>query len=341
MNSFFKPYRYLPLRRSIFIYILLTVIGFPELNAQETQYSLFEYSPLYLNPANTGNYKGNWRASLIYRNQWAAGANAFTTTTAGFDAKFRLFRQKLAAGLFVLNDESGIGGLNYNKIYGSIAIEKEFAKNIFSLALQAGFVSGKINSWMVWDPVTRDYTAPNGEANFGESVSYPDIVVGVLWKRQIGILEPEAGISLAHLNSPKNSFFGSGEEKESIRLNLNGRVKLKLSDELFLMPAILYSGKNSVSLTQAGTDIGFRFLGTSSVKQVFAGVYLRNGIIESMEALSLRAGTTVGRMDIAFNYDIAMSDLSKSGNMGAFEIAVVYRSTGLVLNSYSIPCERY
>jgi hypothetical protein len=38
-----------------------------------------------------------------------------------------------------------------------------------------------------------------------------------------------------------------------------------------------------------------------------------------------------------------ISDLSKSSgsNLGAFEVAIIYRIVGVVLNSYSIPCERY
>lgn len=341
MKRFFKQAKFLIILKAGFTGVILLFLCQGPLQAQETQYSLFEFSPLYLNPANTGNFKGNWRASINYRNQWAAAANAFTTSTASFDVRMNFFGQKISAGAYFLNDESGIGGLTYNKFYASLGIEKDISNQVFSLALQGGFVSGKVNSWLGWDENSRDFTAPNGETNFGENVSYFDLNAGLLWKTQIGIVEPEVGIALSHLNTPSNSYFGDKNQKESMRMTLHARAKVNLSDELFLFPALLYSSKNSVINTQVGTDFGYRFVRKSRVKQLFVGAYIRNGILENLDALSVRAGTTIGRLDIALNYDITLSNLSTSGQMGAFEIGIIYRGVGLVLNSYSIPCERY
>lgn len=340
MINFFSSYRYLfNLRFTLLLFVLAGSIT--NSIAQQPRMSLYDYTPMYLNPANTGNFDGKWRAGVHYRNQWSAAGNAFSTAHAGLDAHFSLFGQKLAAGLTFINDESGIGGLTYNHIHGSVSLEKKIKENTFLIGVQTGYVTGKVNSWMIWDPVTRDFTAPNGESNFGENASYLDINAGILWKRKIGILEPEIGIAVRHLNSPNSSFNTGGEEPLPLWLNLHARSVINLNDEMQLIPAFIYSGDEATQSTFVGTDFAYLFRGRSVVKKVFAGSFLRNGVLDNIDALALRAGTTVGRIDIAVNYDITLSDLSASGSMGAFEIGIIYRSIGLVLNSYSIPCERY
>jgi hypothetical protein len=94
----------------------------------------------------------------------------------------------------------------------------------------------------------------------------------------------------------------------------------------------------------AGSDVGYNFTGNlSTVKSIYAGVYIRNGILNNVDAIHLMLGSTIGTLDIGLGYDMNISDLSKSSasNLGAFEVSIIYRIVGVVLNSYSIPCERY
>ncbi len=184
---------------------------------------------------------------------------------------------------------------------------------------------------------------PSGEDNFSEKTSYFDFNFGLKWKRNIGIFEPNAGISFSHLNKPNTSFF-EGDEKESIQFVFHADVKTKLNDKLYLLPTVLLKGKSGPSQTILGTNIGYNLLGNkTSVKQVFGGIYIKNGIVNELDALSVVLGTTVRRLDIGISYDFNMSGLSKSSGkmMGAFEISFIYKSISTVLNSYSIPCERY
>ena len=37
---------------------------------QDTHYTLHDYAPLWLNPANTGSFSGTIRVGGIYRGQW-------------------------------------------------------------------------------------------------------------------------------------------------------------------------------------------------------------------------------------------------------------------------------
>jgi type IX secretion system PorP/SprF family membrane protein len=172
------------LTTSLFFFGIISI----NISAQDINFTLFNYSPLTLNPANTGNFMGDWRLAGNYRNQWATAPNPFRTSSISFDTKFNVFKQKLGAGLFFINDESGAGGLNYNKLFASLGYEKEINKNYFNLGLQLGYVFGSVSNWDTWDKSTRSIIASNGESNY--KVSYPDVNAGVLWKKNIRMYEP-------------------------------------------------------------------------------------------------------------------------------------------------------
>ncbi len=95
--------------------------------------------------------------------------------------------------------------------------------------------------------------------------------------------------------------------------------------------------------TIVGLITGINVFGQNSgVKELNAAVYLRNGFFNQSDALALSVGATFRRFDFAICYDYSISDLKASaGNLGGFEISLQYKSISTVLNSYSIPCERF
>jgi type IX secretion system PorP/SprF family membrane protein len=318
----------------------LAILPF-RLFSQDIDFSMYQNTPLFINPANTGNFIGDWRLSGNFRNQFVATADPFRTASVGFDSRIYLLKQKIGVGLYFINDESGIGGLAFNKLYASLAYQFKISENYFSAGFQGGYVFGSVNSWGTWDQNAGSFSAPNGETNFGESVKYADMNAGIAWKRSIRIFNPEMGISLSHMNKPNKSFFG-GDEKEDISFTLDARCGIILSDAIFFSPSCLFISKQN-NLTIVGTGIGYKMTGSrSSVKQIIAGCYLRNGITETLNSFVFTLGTTIRRIDIGIAYDMNTGQLSTAaGSMGAFEVSFIYRSISTVLNSYSIPCERY
>lgn len=72
------------MRKLILIGLMLS--GFIiDAHAQDPHFSQFFASPLTLNPALTGKFDGNLRATGNYRNQWPTINRAFTTTTVSVD----------------------------------------------------------------------------------------------------------------------------------------------------------------------------------------------------------------------------------------------------------------
>lgn len=338
MESFFISLKN-KIRKVLFLGMFI-IMGF-NLIGQDVHFTLFNNNPLYLNPANTGNFNGDWRLAANFRNQWGAASNPYKTSSLSFDKSFYLKNNKLAAGLFFINDNSGISGLTFNNLFASIGYEKEINKNFFNLGLQLGYAFGSVNSWQVWNNNEGEFSSSNGETNMNDKTSFLDLNAGLTWKRLIGIYEPEIGLAFSHINSPKKTFFESSE-KEKIKSTFHAKVKIDITDNLYVMPSILYMGKENMNLTLAGTNIGYTKLGSARVKQIYTGFYLRNGILNKSDSFCALIGATIGSIDFTFSYDTNISDLKKSaGNMGAYEISLIYRSLNSVINTYSIPCERY
>lgn len=335
--------------KKIFLLILLVNFFSVHIDAQDIHFTMFNSCPLYLNPANTGNFYGDWRVALNYRNQWNALKLPFVTATVSGDKKIYLLNQDFSIGGIFINDESGALALSVNKIYGSFSYRKYINRNYIYAGIQVGYVFKSLDMSKVTLPSQYNHSIggfdnqlPTNETNMGERIAAPDVNLGFLWQRKIKIFEPEVGLAFAHLNNPKESFFDDNQ-RLPIRISLHGNVKVKISDELYLQPQLLlmYHKKSRESIV--GTHAGFKAFGNKSrVKELFAGIYFRSGFLTNADAFALMAGVNVARFDVALCYDLNISALSKATNYsGAFEISIIYKSISTVLNSYSIPCERF
>jgi hypothetical protein len=179
-------------------------------------------------------------------------------------------------------------------------------------------------------------------SNPSEKSAYPDINIGIVWKTAIRIFEPQLGISLSHVNLPNESFFDD-KERLPVRYHFHGSSRIRYSEKIYFLPAFIYMNRKVASELVMGTNIGLRvFEKRSAVKELTAGFFFRDSFFSNTDALSIAGGVTIGRIDIALCYDYNISGLKvATGNRGAFELSFAYRSISTVLNSYSIPCERF
>ena len=317
------------------------------LSAQDIHFTMFNSSPLMLNPANTGNFDGDWRLAGNYRSQWLAISKSFQTAAISFDKQIYFLNQKFSGGIYFVNDASASRGLIFNKVYASIGYNRVVNNNYLNFGLQVGYVFQAFDHNMTtpsqWNNTTGSFdpSLPTLEPNEGENRTYPDINVGILWKKNINIFTPEVGFAFFHLNTPNWSFYNYNEH-QPVRYILHSRVKTKLNDEIYLLPTILYMRQKGATETIIGSGVGLNIFGNrSSVKEITGGIYMRNGFFNSPDAISLVGGATIRRIEVALSYDVNVSGLSQvTGYRGAFEISFIYKSISTVLNSYSIPCER-
>jgi len=340
-------YFYMVLRQIIVTGLLITY--FCGAYSQDIHFSMFNTCPLFLNPANTGNFTGDWRIAGNFRNQWSALSIPYNTASISFDKHFYVLKQKIGGGAIFINDQSGSLGLSANKFYGSAGYSRIINNHVLTVGLQLGFVYKSLNFEELtlpsqWNTSTGQYDPdfPSNETNMGEKVTYLDVNLGLMWKKKINIFEPEAGISLNHINFPKESFFDA-KERLPLRYIFHTRVKTNFSDHFYISPAILYMSHKKAREMVIGSNAGFNIFGKrSNVKEIIAGIYLRNDFFKNVDAFSILGGATIGRIDVAICYDYNISNLKvATNNVGAFEISFIYKSISTVLNSYSIPCERF
>lgn len=209
------------------------------LSAQDNVYTLHDYAPLWLNPANSGAFAGSVRVGGIYRGQWYS-INGIQSPTAYVDAPlaFGLRKQDwIGVGLSLVNSKQPFEGMapEGGGMAGSADIVQNFfgfsaayhlsldkkRTNILTIGAQYGSISygGEFARVLTQEGNIPASQGGGGDSGFNEfqptgmnnpgggnnNNSTNDITAGVklkmlLDKKKNNIFE--AGISYLHLNNP-------------------------------------------------------------------------------------------------------------------------------------------
>lgn len=316
--------------------------------SQDIHFSQYYFSPLSLNPANTGNYKGPFRVFGNYRSQWRDISSAYNTFSAGGDFNIYPNGQQVSGGLIFINDKSG-GNLQIMKIMPSAAIHKKMSGYDVSFGIQPGFVVKSIDFYSHSFPNqfnistgTFDNSLPNIENSVVQKFSYLDLNSGFNISKKMGNFEPELSVAFFHLNKPKESFL-SNTNKLKIRQTYNVNLNYYLNDKIILKGYTMYGLTTKVSDWVSGFNVEYILLKNNFfTNSVFGGFMWRDGINRNADAGILTAGINYSNYTIGFSYDVTMSKLKTAvDNKGAFEIAIIYKAKNTRLNKIEIPCERY
>ena len=106
-------------------FILFAITG--TVQAQDIHYSLYNMSPLTLNPAHTGAYNGTYRIGGIYRDQYRSiTSQQFSTPMIYIDAPIATLGKKqlhwLGIGGMFYQDNAGLAALKTNSFQLSAAL---------------------------------------------------------------------------------------------------------------------------------------------------------------------------------------------------------------------------
>jgi type IX secretion system PorP/SprF family membrane protein len=303
--------------------VLLVIAG--KSNAQvDPHFTQYYVYPAWLNPALTGMFDGDYRASAIYRNQWSNVSSAFSTMGASLEFTTN---KHLNAGVNLVNQVAGDGGYNYTTAYGNVAYTgirfgaAEYHRVI--LGLQGGLVQRKFNpSKLVfndqWNPVTGGMV-PTQEAIINPSATSFDAGAGVLYYdaapgKKANVF---AGFSASHINQAENRFAAVVNEKMPVRYTIHGGVKLALTDQLTLTP-------NAIFLRQGNAEE--KVLGTYAQLKAAVNTELLFGLnYRFQDAVSAYAGFTHSNMIFSISYDVNTSDLGKMvSGTNSFEVSLTF-----------------
>jgi type IX secretion system PorP/SprF family membrane protein len=307
----------------LFLFIFLPSIVF----AQDFHLSQYDAAPMFLNPAMTGMFDGEYRVHAQYRTQWAAVASKpFTTSGISFDMPLK----KFGVGLQIMNYRAGAGSYNVASALLSVAYDVVFdGENIHHLALgaQGGILQKSINVSAL--TFGNQYIGDNGGSfipgiasgeNFSNSsFTVSDFNAGALYyyAKEGSRLNPFIGFSAFHLTQPNESFMGA-DNKLPMEYFIHGGVKINVNEKIQLLPKFIYMSQLNSQEFTASLLLHY-FIKDADSYLIFGPTYRSNdaAIIE----VGLKKGNYIARV----SYDVNTSSLkTASSSKGGFEISLTY-----------------
>lgn len=302
------------------IILLIVIFSLPHLIfGQDPLYTQFYASPLYLNPALTGEIS-DYRAATTYRDQWTGIPGSYQTNIVSFD--YNLSKMNSGVGIYFLNDRTNALDLQTNQVTASYSYKIPISKKVTARAgLQAGYIfkNSDISRLTFGDQIE------NGGGSSLESLNnfnaaLIDFSTGfMVYSEKYWI-----GASMFHINQPTKST-PEGEISIDSRFSLQGgaRFPLDLYDrqKTSISPAFIYQQQGLYSQL----DIGFNYF----YKPIMAGIWYRGNPFKgdinnkvSQDAIAFLAGYQYKFLWFGYSYDISISGLSgRSG--GSHEISIV------------------
>lgn len=316
------------------ILLLLTLVTATlSTQAQDPHFSQFYASPLTLNPALTGRFDGNFRFAANYRNQWPTINNAFTTMTASLDMPILTNRlpefDTWGVGIIGLSDQSGNKILRNNYIGLSTAYSKGLDEDGFhqiSVGFQGVYATKRLDVSMAdfEDELTAlGFTGVTSEvfSNQQVNVSYFDLNVGGLYTGSTnGYNNFYLGLSMYHVNRPKESFIG-GNYYLQPRMTIQGGGYTPMGGNKTFHGSFIHQRQAGSSETVFGGAVSMNMNGEEEKPtEVYAGLWYRWN-----DAIIPYIGLEVQNFRFGFTYDVNSSSLRTASNTrGGAELSLIY-----------------
>ena len=337
--------------------VLLLILGSLSLSAQDLHFTLYDYAPLSVNPANAGNYEGSYRIGGIYRDQWSAvssGSNAFRTPMVYIDAPLLAIGKNgwLGAGLNVQLDEAGSLNQKTNTFGLAAAyhhVVNRRSNTVLSVGVQGysrtrsidntGFMPGDALTNGVGAMETEDAFLQEIFGNTSDNPMSSQIIIngGIGLKTKMNKKTAfHAGLSASNINSPNQALYNQDENNKDnafelpIRFNFHTGVSAQLNKKWTLNPTLLVSTIRNQSEIDLQIWTDYRL---NDEKEIDLRFGLGHRLGRDLQPL---VGVDYGALRAAVGYDIRLGGLGDALNQrGGVEIAVMY--TGLIFKKPDVP----
>ncbi|WP_345952436.1 PorP/SprF family type IX secretion system membrane protein [Mucilaginibacter sp. PAMB04168] len=302
--------------------------------AQDHQYSQFFNSPVYLNPALNGQFEGDLRVNMIYRNQWSSLPGALSYLTASVDLNIPKFGG--GVGLMFTRANEGTAYYLRNNLAGIYSYSVGSDDFVLSFGLQAGIGNRTIDrSKLVFgdqiDPRLGYIPGSQSAADLGQlnNKFYFDAGAGI----NLVMGNFMAGGALQHINRPDQSFTGASAKLPmratghlSYRWDLNPYDNYDEDEKSYVIPSVvMYKQASSTSLS-AGMQYKRR--------SVNAGLWYRSGgqtgpssfVVSFIFDLFINKDGGE-KMRFGISHDAPTSKLNYSNTSGTTEGSLGYETT--------------
>lgn len=339
-------------RRFLFLLILFSGIFLQQSNAQDISISQTYAAPLSLNPALTGGYQGNFRVSLLYRDQWSSMlSDPYRSFLVSGDARIPLKKQSrntdyVGVGILIANDRKNPFDYSNNSITFNGAFHKRLgdgAVNYLSAGVQFGLLQKNFSyeNFTFQDqfngidefPFTSNEQLPvNNHAHF-------DFSIGLNYATELkNNMTLEIGAAAYHVLEPNISFYQDvnpttapvgliNENKQRSRYVAHVSSRISPHYDLSFTPRLIFSTQGNHQQIQAGS--GVRSV-LSDVKQTALHAGLWGRVTHDLDSYAFRdivamVGIEYEQVIFGFSYDLSIDDISTySVGQHSFEFSVRY-----------------
>lgn len=286
--------------------------------AQDPHFTQAHRIPTWYNPAASGHNVEHIRLTMLYRNQWSSVMSPFKTEGVFFDKQV----SKVGFGANIVNNSAGESGMRQMFLNGQLSYRHAFGRHMLASGIQIGFIQKSFDpSKMTFDD---QYTPDNGfdpSNPTSESFSYtkltrPDFGLGFLWtygKKGKNSVFPFAGISMQHLNQPKESYI---EQNNFIprKITANAGAGFVMKNDWTITPAVQFSKQQFAQEFISSVMIRLPMEDRNNLE---GGIIFRNN-----DAIAIYTGYQWNSFMAGISYDINIS--GATGGPGAFEISLTY-----------------
>ena len=314
---------------------------------QDIHFSQFNYAPLSLNPALAGAFNADHRIIANYKSQWKSVSRSYTTYGLSYDAgilKGKLNGGVLGLGFQLFNDQAGDNKMGQTMVNISVAYHLPLNRfNVLTAAIQGGFAQKRVNmGTMHWDSqydpsYTDGYnpSLPTNETMSFNSLFYGDIGAGLLWSYNSNATTLSAndskkvsvGVSLMHLNRPKQTFSDISSNKMKMKLTVHANSFIGFSNSNFaLLPTAAWFMQGPSNEVIFGSLFRYRLNDPSKYTNFISETAVALGLFYRLKDAFIISGQLEWRnFLLSLSYDVNTSKLAAaSKSAGGLEVSLRY-----------------
>ena len=315
------------MQKNLFIFML---IFSSHMFAQDIHFSQFYMNPIYLNPALTGDFNGEWRFTGNQRMQWKSVSRPYNTIALSAENKEEYILPGMYHAVNLFHDVAGDG--NYRTIEFNLSTAYQLFLDNDSLHSITGGVQFGINHRNI------DFSKLNFDSQFNGYYYDPTLsnmeVFGANKKTgfvlNLGIMyayrpsyrkEIVAGIALFNIPQIKQSLYGDDLIKRDRRYMFHAKGNYDLNFEWDLQPGIFVQIQGKYKEIVFGSNIRYVMLDKKGEYIApYGGIWFRN-----RDAANIVFGLYYNNWIAGISYDFNISKLVPASNVrGGIEFSVQY-----------------
>ncbi len=320
------------MRKVICHIFFLLVVGISS-SAQDVHFGQTVFVPVHQNPANTGNYDGNYRFAGIYRNQWRSVTVPYVST--GISAELASQRtpdakNRLGFGFQIIRDQAGDGNLLSldPAISAAYYVKPKGDSGMYvGLGVNAGIGIRRIDysAFTFDDQFDGDQFNPGLATNElfpNNSFSYPDLGLGFsIGSSYLKKTRFYLSAAILHINKPEQGFAYSSKKQLAMRNVADAGMSFPVSKLIQLEPGIRTLMQGEFSEIRVGGDLKF------GLRKAFLNppALILGGWYRTGDALIAKIGWKKDNLEAGISYDFTISNLQEvNNNKGGLEFGLVY-----------------